>query len=406
MKILIIHYFFLAEGDPGGGRFNQFAKQWIEDGHEVTVIAGTVNYMTGLKSGRGWVKREKINDSLTVFRCFLAASYNKNFLGRIWSYFSFIFSALWAGIINAGKADIVIASSPPLFVAIPGYIISKFKKSYLIFEVRDLWPKFAIDMGILKNKQMIKISQFLERFIYDKADLINVLTPAYKDHILENKAILSEKIVYLPNAADLDMFHLDSKNNWVRKKHNWHNKFIFLYIGAHGPANDLRQIIEAAELLKDIEDIIFVFVGDGLEKKDLIELAKSKKLLNVEFLNAVNREIVVDYINASDVCMASLKSCFVTTFPNKVFDYMACGKPMLINIDGICRDLVVNQARAGIFANPDNPIELKEKILYLYNNPSILKEFGLNGYNFVKINYNRRDIAFKYLNYMKQLLNN
>ena len=169
MKILIIHQYFLEKQSAGGSRFNQFVKYWTNAGHEITVITGTVDYATGKKDKKykkKLITKEKYSENITVLKCYVSETYNKNFLGRLWAYFSFTFSATFVGLFYTGKQNIIIATSPPLFVAFPAYILKKFKKIPLIFEIRDLWPKFAIDTGVLKNPLIIKLGYWLENFIY------------------------------------------------------------------------------------------------------------------------------------------------------------------------------------------------------------------------------------------------
>lgn len=407
MKILVIHQYFLEKEGAGGSRFNQFAKYWAQKGHQITIITGTVDYQTGKKIEKykkRWIVKEEINKNITVFRCYVSESYNKNFLGRFWAYISFTLSSIWAGLFCVNKQDIVIATSPPLFVTISGYFISRIKKISLIFEVRDLWPKFAVETGILKNKLLIKFSYWLENFIYQKADLINVLTPAFKDYLLKEKKVLENKIIYIPNAADLDLMQPGPKDNWVREGFDWGDKFVILYIGAHGVANDLWQIIDVAKLLKNNNDILFVLIGEGMEKQKLITTAKEQNLTNVQFLYPVPKNKIIDFINAADICTAVLQPIFTTTYPNKVFDYMACAKPIILPINGICRKLVVEEAKAGIFVRPRDAKGFQEKILYLYNHRQELEKLGENGYQFVNQNFNREKLADKYLEIMSNLI--
>lgn len=404
MRILVIHQYFLRKKDPGISRFNQFVKYWARKDNEITVIAGNVNIQFLIKQKKlkwKFIALERENVKIKVMRTYVSALYNKSFRGRLWAYLTYTFSSTIAGLIS-GKQDIVIATSPPLFVAIPGYIISRIKRIPLIFEVRDLWPKFAIDTGVLTNSLIIKLSYWLENFIYKKAKLINVLTPAFKEYLIKEKKVSENKIIYIPNAADLDLMQPGEKNNWVRKKYNWQDKFVILYIGAHGLANDLSQIINVAKLLKNNKNILFVLVGDGMEKNKLIKKAELENLDNIQFIDSVPKEKVVDFINASDVCTAVLQPVFTTTYPNKVFDYMACAKPIILPINGACRELVVEQAKAGIFVEPGNAREFKKAILFFYKNHEKLEKLGVNGYNFVRENFDRKKLANKYL---KILLN-
>ncbi len=409
MNILIIHQYFLREGESGISRFNQFAKYWAKAGHKITVIAGTTSHiMTGEKGReeyRGkFIVKEKIGENIEVIRTYVSPNYNKNFFTRILAYFTFSFSSIF-GIIFSGRQDIIIASSPPLFVGITGYFASKLKRAPIIFEVRDLWPDFAIEAGVLKNKLIIKLSYILENFIYRKADLINVLTPAFEKTLKEKKKVSADKIVYIPNGADLDILQPGCKDNWVREKYGWKNKFVVLYVGAHGLANNLDLILETARLIKDYEDIIFVLIGDGMFKARLIERAERENLVNVIFLDPVPKEKIGDYINAADVCTAVLKKVYNTTYPNKVFDYMSCAKPIILPIDGAARELVVNQAKAGIFSEPENPEDFKRAVLYFYENKNEEEIFGQRGYKFVKENFARDALAEKYLEIIFNLVN-
>lgn len=408
MKILIIHQYFLEKSGAGGSRFNQFAKYWAKNGHKISVVSGTVDYTSGkkLKNYKNkWVNKEKIDENITVYRCFVSEQYNKSFLGRLWAYFSFTFSSVWAILFYIGKQDIIIATSPPLFVAITGYLAKLFKKSPLIFELRDLWPKFAIETGVLKNKILIKLSYWLENFIYKKADLITVLTPAFKEYLIKEKSVNENKIIYIPNAADLDLMKPSEKNNYVRQEYKWDNKFVILYVGAHGVANNLWQIINVAELLKENPDFLFVLIGEGMEKESLIKETEKKGLKNIQFISAVPKEKIADFINAADVCTAILQPIFTTTYPNKVFDYMACARPIVLPIDGAARKLVIQEAQAGIFAKSGNAEEFKKAIIFLFEHPEKAKKFSESGCRFVQENFDRKKLANKYEKIISNLAN-
>ncbi|MBZ9572232.1 glycosyltransferase family 4 protein [Patescibacteria group bacterium] len=399
MNILIIHQFYLRKGEAGISRFNQFAKYWSQNNHKITVITGTSHHMTGevgreVYKGKIFIK-EKIGENIKVIRTYVSPNYNKNFFTRLTAYFTFLISSTFSSLYS-GKQDVVIATSPPLFVGITGYITSRLKRIPFIFEVRDLWPDFAILAGVLKNRFIIKLSYFLESFIYKKADLINVLTPAFAQVLKKKKKVPERKIVYVPNGADLDLMSPGSKNNWVRNKYNWQNKFIVLYVGAHGLANYLDLILDTAKIMRDYKDIIFVLIGDGMLKPKLMVRAKTENLKNVFFLDPVPKEKIADFINASDACTAILKKIYNTTYPNKVFDYMSCAKPIVLPIDGAARELVIDKAKAGIYVEPENSQEFKKAILKLYHDANLRDSYGMNGYHFVKENFPRQKLAKKY----------
>jgi glycosyltransferase involved in cell wall biosynthesis len=401
MHILVVHQYFLGKRDAGGSRWNQFAKYWSQAGHKITVLAGTVHYATGEKrpeyKGK-FLVREQEGENVEVLRCYVSESYNKSFVGRFWAYLSFAISSIWAGLFHTGKCDVIICTSPPLTVGLTGWILSKLKRVPMVFEVRDLWPESAIDTGILTNKWLIKLSYWLEKKSYKSANWINVLTPAFEKTLIEKKNIKSERISMIPNGADIDIFKPGERNNWVRKKFNLGDKFVVTYVGAHGVANHLVQVLESASILKEHTDIVLMLVGDGMQKSMLRQKATQWQLDNIVFADSVPKDVIVDYIVASDVCTAVLKKVdtFKTVYPNKVFDYMSAARPVIIGIDGIARKLI-EDADAGIYTEPENANEFAETVLELKNNPQLCKEFGQNGLYFVKHNFDRKVLAGKYL---------
>lgn len=407
MNILIIHQYYLGKDDPGGSRFNQFAKYWAAKGHRITVIAGTVHYATGKKHKRyrgKWIAKEREADNISILRTFVSEAYNKSFLGRLWAYISFTISSTWAAIFYSGAQDLVLASSPPLFVGIAGYITSRVKRIPFVFEVRDLWPESAIDMGILNNILAIKLAFWLERFIYHRADKINVLTPAFKAALVK-KRVPSDKITTIPNGADLDIFRPAPTENWVRKEYGWNKKFVVMYMGAHGVANHLIQLVEVARELRDHEDILFVLIGDGMEKPKLVAKAQEYRLKNIQFIDSQPKRRIVDFVNAADVCTAVLKKAetFKTVYPNKVFDYMSCAKPIILAIDGVAKELI-EEAKAGIYVEPENIQMFKEAVLKLHKNPLLCQAFGQNGYEYVTQNFSREQLADQYEKILYQLV--
>jgi len=409
MKILLIHQYFLENDDPGGSRFNEMVKNWSNEGHEITVLAGMMHYSSHKKrkeyQGK-WVE-SKQQGAAVVWRTHVSESYNKSFVGRLWGYFSFVFSSLYAGIFKVkGPYDIILVTSPPLFVGVTAYLLSIWKKTPYLFEVRDLWPESAIDTGVLKNKWLIKLAFWFEQLMYKKAKLINVLTPAFKDRLIE-KGVNPNKIIFIPNASDFSLSdHVLNEFNEVnwRGKRNHQNKFVITYVGAHGVANHLQQLIDVASLLKDTP-VVFQLIGDGMEKKKLKKIAKEAQADNVEFVDPVPKSEVFKYILGSDMGTSVLKKVdtFKTIYSNKTFDYMACKRPVLMLIDGISRQLV-EEANCGVYAEPENAEEIARTIRVLLNKKVELNEMGQNGYIYAKENFDREVLARKYIEEIKKSL--
>lgn len=410
MKILLLHQYYLEDDDHGGSRWNEITKQWAEEGHQVQVIAGMMHYTSSEKRSEykgKWFKKKK-QGSVNVIRCHVSESYNANFVGRLWAYFSFVFSSSWAGLFKVkGKYDVIIVTSPPLFIGISGYLISLFKRIPFVFEIRDLWPESAIDTGVVTNKFIIKLAYTLEKFIYKKASIINVLTPAFKDTLINKKGIAQEKIIFIPNAADFSLSDDLVQNFDVNKfkvENELENKFIITYVGAHGVANYLDQILETAQLLKDT-NVLFLLIGDGMEKSRLVKKASNENIQNVRFVNPVPKTEVFKYILASNMGASVLKNVetFKTVYSNKTFDYMACKKPILMAIDGVSRALV-EQADAGVFVRPENAEDFAQKVKFYLSNSSEINRQGESGYQFAKENFDRMVLAKKYLHLIQEKL--
>jgi glycosyltransferase involved in cell wall biosynthesis len=409
MNILLIHQYFLGKNDAGGSRFNEMTRVWTEeyDCH-VTVLSGMVHYASGKKEAiyKGkYTYSEQLNDKLKIIRCHVSESYNIDFPGRLWGYFSFVFSSIYAGLFKATeKYDVILVTSPPLFVAITAYVLAKIKRVPFIFEIRDLWPESAIDTGVLKNKGIIKFAYWFESFIYRKATLINVLTPAFRDNLINNKGVSAEKIIFIPNAADFSLSEKLLKEFDVaafRKTQQLEDKFVIIYVGAHGIANHLIQVIEIAERLTDT-NVLFLLIGDGMQKPYLQEEALKRNLTNIRFVDSVSKAEIFKYILASDIGASILKKIdtFKTVYSNKTFDYMSCKKPILMAIDGVSRELVENAA-CGVYIEPENIKDWEEKVRFYLNNKMLIKQQGESGYNYAKEYFDREVLANKYLLYMK-----
>lgn len=403
MKILLLHQYFLEEDDAGGSRWNEMAKVWTDAGHEVVVLAGMI-HANGSEKRTEYKKKyfvRKIQGNVIVWRCHVSESYNKSFTGRLWGYFSFMFSAAWAGLFKVkGKFDVVIVTSPPLFVGFSAYILSRIKRIPLVFEVRDLWPESAIDTGVLTNKWIIKMAFWFEKFIYKKAKLINVLTPAFYNAVKNTKKVPEEKLIMIPNASDFSLSeellqNFDREN--FRKERNLDGKFVITYVGAHGVANHLQQILEAGKKLEDT-NVLFLLIGQGMEKEKLMKKALELNIINVRFIDSVPKKEVFKFILASEMGASVLKKvdAFKTVYSNKTFDYMSCKKPILMAIDGVSRELV-QVAKCGVYVEPENIDEYNRNIRMYLNDGVRLQIEGNNGYQYAKMNFDRDILAKKYL---------
>src|SRR3954469_3773670 len=292
MRILVIHQYYLQPGEPGGSRFNELCRLWAEAGHEVTVVAGSVNYATGAMAERyrgRWNTLEQ-DGKVRVYRCYVPQSYGRSYAGRMWAFLAFTFSAATAAL-RSGGADVVIATAPPLVTPIPGWLAAVRYRARLVFEIRDLWPESAITTGVLREKSLLARALYaLERWACGVADKINVLTPAFREDLVRRGLARAEKMVFVPNGADLHRFQPGPRDNAVRRELGWGDRFVVMYAGAHGRANAIGQLVKAAELLRSRRDILIACVGDGSERQALEAEARRSELKNIVFLGAHPKE--------------------------------------------------------------------------------------------------------------------
>lgn len=398
MHILLIHQAFASIDEPGGTRHHEIARALADQGHKITIIASPISYLTGLENAD--LKKSRMVNGVTIFRVYTYPALHKSFFHRIISFFSFMVSSFVQGL-KIKNVDLIWGTSPPIFQGFTAWVISRLKRVPFLFEVRDLWPAFAIAVGVLKNKILIRLSLWLETFLYSHADAIVVNSPGFVDHIRQKSA---KEISIVPNGSDISMFEPMPSGKDFRVQHNLGGKFIVMYTGAHGISNDLTVVLDAAEQLLAQDAIQFVLLGDGKEKTNLIFFAQHKKLSNVIFLDPLPKNQMKYALAAADVCIAILKpiDLYKTTFPNKVFDYMAAKKPIILAIDGEIRK-VVEDAKCGVFCEPGNPIELANATMNLYLNKKRLRIMGENGRSYLAEHFDRNNLALKLMQIMKNI---
>lgn len=406
MHIVILYQFYLRPGEPGHSRVNEYARRWAESGHQVSVITGQTSYMTGRKEREYFRKlcvREK-DGKVEVYRCFVPDDANRSFLRRAYSYFAFAFSS--AVIFKRLKSpSVLLASSPPLTIGMPALMICRMTKIPMLFEVRDLWPESAISTGVLTNKPMIRFLSWLEKRCYRAADCLNVLTPAFKEDIVGRGLKEADLIHNVQAGVDVDEMNPEKYSEEIRTKMGWGGKKVVLYTGAIGRANRLDQLVDTALVLKERSDVLLAVVGGGMEEDQLKERVENEGLSNIVFYGSRSKEEMPEIIASADICLAVLmkSETFKTVYPNKVFDYMACERPVIVAIDGMIRTLLEDQ-EAGIFVEPENAGEIAQGILELVSDEKRCVELGRNGRRFVVDEFDRNVMAAKYEGILEDLV--
>lgn len=402
MHILLIHQAFAALDEAGGTRHIEMARHLVARGHQVTIITSPVSYLTGKARGekQTWAKEEIPETGIRIIRTYTYSALHRSFVHRVFSFFSFMISSFIAGI-RVRKVDLVWGTSPPIFQGVTAWLLAGLKRIPFLFEVRDLWPAFAIAVGVLSNPTLIRLSLWLERFLYRRADRVVVNSPGYVQHVLERGA---RRVDMVPNGADPEMFEPESRGEHFREKHQLDEKFVAMYAGAHGLSNDLSVVLEAAAQTRDRGDIVFVFVGDGKEKPALVQQAEALRLDNVLFVPSVPKNEIAEVLAAADACIAILKplKMYQTTYPNKVFDYMAAGRAVLLVIDGVIRE-VVEEAGCGIAVPPGNPRELAAAVIALADQPEVSQAMGSAGRKAIEDKYQRQIFSDQFARILEEM---
>ncbi len=411
MRILYISQQFYPEMGAAAARIYELSRNWVKLGHEVTVITSFPNYPDG-KIYDGYLQKSKKLflyeeiDGINVIRTFIYPTHYRSSFRRGISYLSFLISS-FCTVSFLRSHDIVIATSPPLFTGLSGLFFSRYRKVPLIFEVRDLWPEVIPALRAGKKGSMpYKIFDRIANLLYKKSDLIVAVTESFKETIVVDRGIPSEKIVVIENAVDTDYFRpsvpdYEPLNN-IRLK----NKFIVSYVGTIGYSHGADLVLKAADAFKkDFPDIVFLFVGDGSDKERLMKIKEEKKLDNVIFTGKQPKEKIPEFLNASAVSLvlSTGDPLFQKTIFAKVFEPMACGNPVIVGAEGETRN-IVERARSGIGFQPGSVNGLVDAITTLYENPSMREEFGHNGRKFVEEEFSREKKAADYLQALEEVV--
>jgi glycosyltransferase involved in cell wall biosynthesis len=404
MRILLINQSFVSPDEPGHTRHFEMAQYLRAHGHELVIVASDLNYQTGQRTvDRKGIYSEQIIDGIRVLRTYIYPSLHRSYFWRIISFFSFMFSSIWTALL-VKDVDLVMGTTPPIFQAASAWVVAVIKWKPFLLEVRDLWPEFAVDMKVLTNPVIIGLARWLEMFLYRRATHILVNSPAYKKYILE-KGIPEKKVTFIPYGTDVDMFNPDVDGSSIRKQLGLDDKFAVVYAGALGAANDIYTVLRAADRLRDESRIRFVFFGDGKERAHIEREWRNRNLNNVIFAGVHPKKEMPLVLASSDVCLAILQNIkmFRTTYPNKVFDYMAAARATVLVIDGVIRE-VIETSDGGVFVQPGDDEQLAKTILELSKDPQRVRQMGINARQYLVRHLDRRDRLDETLHFLQSLV--
>lgn len=399
MRIAIITQLFLPEMGALPNRIYPIATQLASSGHEVFVVTGMPNYPAGVvfEGYKGKLFMKEQLSGYTVLRtAYYTVRRNKSKWSQLFSYISFLPGAFWNGL-RIGKIDVVLVTSPPIFVALPGMALATWRRAKFIFDVRDLWPDEIVACGASPERSpWVSLLRALERLIYRRADHICCTTRPLLKAVI-GRGAQPDRATYLPNGADLDLFRPVPADNPVASRFNWQNRFVVMYCGAFGIKHGVQTILAAAKLLERENDFLFALVGGGACENELRQYAERMRLTNVVFLGEQQVTDVPLLIARADVCVSSLLASpyLEKIISVKVFEYLACGKPV-IGLHSGETARVLNESKASMVVYPGDAAALARAIRTLYGDPKLRATLGRQGRQYVERYYSRRAIAMRF----------
>lgn len=406
MNICVICHYFVPEVGAPSARIYDMAKYWIKYGHKVSVITNFPNHPTGIihKGYEGKSFMIENMDGIKVIRCKTLATPNKGFVKKTLGHLYFSLMAKVQGKKEIPDIDVIMVSSPTLFSVITAWKLSRELSKPYVFEVRDLWPGIFVDLGIIKNKFIIKALEQMEMFLYRKAKGIVTVTESFKTNIAL-RGINENKIYFIPNGVDTERFKPAPPDNNLIKELGLEGKLIVLYCGAHGISQGLQTVVDAANILKEEKDIHFLFVGDGADKQKIIDHAEELGLTNVTFVPSQPSNRVMDFYNSAGICLVPLRNIplFNAFIPSKMFEIMACKRPIVASVAGESAK-ILSRSKAAIVVPPENSVEIAKAIGEIKNSPEKVDNMSEAGRSFVDENYNRDELARKYLKVFEETI--
>ncbi len=408
MRILYVSQYFPPEMGAPAARVYETAREWARAGEQVTVLTGFPNHPTGRLAPayrrlywRG-VHHETV-DGISVIRTWLIPLPNRKNLERFVNYTSFSLSASLVGRCLP-RPDVLIATSPQLLVGLAGQIVAG-RRTPFVFEVRDLWPESLISLR--KAEATSPLYRVLDRVaegIYRRADRVVAVSPAIAAYLIERRRLPAEKVRVVENGVDLDRYAPASPDPVWRARLQRGGRTVISYIGTLGNASYLWTLLEAAKRLRDsLPEAVFALVGEGAERGALEAKAASDRLTNVCFHGEQPRAEIPKIIGASDICLVLLRKdeVFKTVIPSKLLEYMACGRPVILGVDGQAR-AILEAARAGVFVPPQDPAALAAAIRDLVARRAAWPAMGRGGSEYARQHYCRQQKAMEYLTLLRE----
>ena len=400
MKILYFHQHFTTPKGASGIRSYAMAQALLHHGHQVTMVCGSFGVgQTGLTNSFVHGVRRGTVDGIDIIEFELPYSNKLSFLKRVKLFLNFALKAVKVAFTE--KYDVVFATTTPLTASIPGIFAKWLRRKPFVFEVRDLWPELPKAMGVISNPIILGMMSALEWLSYHSADRLIGLSPGIVEGITK-RGIALEKIASIPNGCDLDIFSTSSAH-W-RPEQVAQQDFMAIFTGTHGLANGLNALIDVAIELQNRgrNDIKLVLVGDGMQKASLQSKVQELQLSNVVFHDPVNKEKLASLMASADIglqILANIPAFYYGTSPNKFFDYISAGLPVLNNYPGWLAELI-KQENCGLTVPPENAVAFADALVYATQNKEELITMGHNAQQLAKKQFDRKKLSHQFVEWV------
>jgi colanic acid biosynthesis glycosyl transferase WcaI len=378
MRILFFTENFPPERNAAASRVYERACYWVRWGHKVTVITSAPNFPEG-KVHAGYRNRwyhVEPRDGIRVVRVKTLIAANEGVVLRTLDFLSFMVTGFFGALVQ-DPPDVVVATSPQFFAAVAGCALAGVRRRPFVFELSDLWPASITAVGAMRPSAMLRMVERLELFMYRRAAKIVALTKAFKTDLV-GRGVPPEKIAVVVNGVDLSRYAPRPRDEQLARELGLENRFVVGYIGTHGMAHALERVLDAAESLRDLPGVCFLFVGSGAAREALVSEASRRRLSNVVMVAAQPKEMMPAYWSVCDLALVHLKdtALFRTVIPSKIFEAMAMGRPIVLAApDGEAAD-IVRSTGAGITLPPEDPRALAEAVKALHAAPDEVSRLG------------------------------
>jgi len=407
MRILLLSTYFKPDIASTGVLMAGLAEELTKLGHQITVVTSMPHY----DGNRIWPDyrgklcvREQFK-GMDVHRVYLYVSREKeSLIGRLWNYVTFNFLSVVAGAL-AAQYDVVLTPSPPLTNGLAAFLLSRLRRVPYVYNVQDIYPDVAIRLGVLTNSKVIAFFKWIERFVYDKATAVSVISEGFRRNLLD-KGVPVDKIEVIPNFMDTEFVRPLPRHNSFSVAKGLDDRFVVLFAGNIGLSQGLETVLDTAYRLEKHRDILFLVVGNGAAKPGLQSYAEELELENVRFLPFQSHESLPEMYASADVCLVPLRKGFTgESVPCKVFTITAAGRPLIASVDEWSdTHRFVKAAECGLCVEPEAPDALAEAILMLYNDSSLQERLGRKGREYVETRYIPKAVARQYVALLERVV--